>query len=74
MITSKHVVNGLVALWEATDDGHSKVMLPATDAAHALDVDPDRWSLVDLDNPKDPPAHYVPEQPATDDDSAKGSG
>lgn len=46
MITAKHInEHGQVALWEATDDGHRQVMLASVDAAHALQADPDRWSL-----------------------------
>ena len=55
MITAKHVnAQGLVALWEATDDGHRQIMLPSVDAAHALAVDPDRWSLEDPSTKESP--------------------
>lgn len=89
MITSKHInARGEVALWEATDDGHRQVMLAATDAAHALAADPERWSL---DDPRsaseyggDSPADvmkgavvdidFTDEPPASDDPSKQGSG
>jgi hypothetical protein len=46
MITAKHInAQGMVPLWEATDDGHRQVMLAPVDATHALSVDPKRWSL-----------------------------
>lgn len=55
MITAKHIdQHGKVALWEATDDGHRQVMLASVDAAHALQADPDRWSLPD--EPGAPPS------------------
>lgn len=89
MITSKHIdAQGNVALWELTDDGHSKVMMPATDAAHALLADPERWSLDDPrspseyggDSPADvmasgpQPAPEPVDPPETDDPSKQGSG
>lgn len=89
MITSKHIdAQGNVALWELTDDGHSKVMLPATDAAHALAADPKRWSLDDPRSPSeyggDSPADVMKtplvdidvtdDPPASDDPSKEGSG
>lgn len=55
MITPRHIRNGKVALWEALDGEHAgehrKVHLDPIDAAHALQADPDRWSL-----PKHPDA------------------
>lgn len=75
MITHRHIKNGLVALWETGEkDGEAftrKVSLAPVDAAHALQVDPDHWSLVDPDNPDaqpgipaiepEPEAEIIPE-------------
>lgn len=49
MITSKHIdANGTVHLW---DLGPTKVRMPAIDARHAIETEPDRWALVDPESP-----------------------
>lgn len=53
MITHRHIKDGKVALWEAFEDGHRKVHLTPVDAAHALQADPERWSLPE--HPDAPP-------------------
>lgn len=55
MITQKDIdAQGNVTLWEKHEDGIRQVKLPATDAIHALQADPERWSL-------DGPAAPAPE-------------
>lgn len=49
MITAKHIdLQGNVYLW---DLGPTKVRMAAVDARHAIETDPDRWALVDPENP-----------------------
>lgn len=45
MIPSDRIRNGCATLWEKTPEGTRQVTLAAVDAAHALQADPERWSL-----------------------------
>lgn len=53
MITHRHIKDGMVALWELVDGEHRKVKMAPVDAAHALQADPERWSLPE--HPDAPP-------------------
>lgn len=49
MITTKHIDGqGNVHLW---DLGPTKVRMAAVDARHAIETEPERWALVDPENP-----------------------
>lgn len=61
MITHRHIKNGQVTLWETGENFQRKVTMASVDAAHALQADPDRWSLPDHENPDVPPARKLSE-------------
>lgn len=76
MITSKHIDGtGLVHLW---DLGPTKVRMAAVDARHAVEVEPERWALVDPNSPDkyEPTVAAEPAQMTTGErsESEKGSG
>lgn len=61
IIEDKHVsTDGKVSLWDKGDgqEDAKKIMLFQVDAAHALRIEPDRYSLVDPESPETPPSEF----------------
>lgn len=74
MILDKHVsADGKVSLWDLGDGKEDirKIMLPHIDAAHALNVEPQRFAVVDPEDPETPPGQKTAE-PEPDDPSKFG--